>query len=1094
MADTVGELQVKVTADTSSLTKKISDESEKAGSSLGKKMAVGLSAAAAGVGLAAAGVGAAVAKASIDAASNLQETKSKIDQVFGVEAGAEIQAWAQTAATAFGQSSQQAMDAASQFAIFGKAAGKTGTDLTGFSTGLTTLASDLASFHNTSPEEAVTALSAALRGESEPIRKYGVLLDDASLKAEYFAQTGQKVTGSLTPQQRVLAAQGLIMKQTADAQGDFARTSDGLANSQRTLDAVLGDVKAQIGQGLLPAVTEIVKAIGPIAQSLAPTLGQLASTVGTTLAQAFQTIAPLLPTLVESFGKIASAVGGGLITAIAALVPALTPILKVLGDLGTRIAPVVEKVFGKIAEVLVKVLGAVTPLLEPLIDLVFTILDAAWPVVEIVADVFMMLVDAIKPLLGAVVGLLAPLGQLVQVAFAAIMPIIEPLLPVINALAAVLADVLGRAIGLIITSIGYLIQAWAELAPFMLNNVVKPVTAMFLTFAENIIGAAADAFGWIPGLGDKLNTAKAAIGDFKVNAEKGITQAAATISTEGKKIGQGLVDQGMAAMKDPASQNKYMQAGMTLGQSATTGLASGYQAGAATAGAAARKVGDVTKKELLGELEKFRTEALASGDKIGAQTAVGLMQGLNKGQPGAKRAALDLVDGVTTSAKTGLGVRSPSTVFMGIGGNVVQGLQIGIQNAWGTLSSFWSQQVSGLISGAKSILGIASPSKVFITMGGNVTEGFGIGLESIGKVNQGFLDKMQAAVDASEKKIDGWVQTTKKQLDDAVAAWKDYRDEVFTSITGNVNFADAMTQTEDQKKAVEEAQKALAEAQGRANAPDATQSDKDAVTVAQQKLAEAQAAVKSFEGNLGAMLDQSDFFGTAFQKASDAMIAQFGVDSPIWQMMRQQLLAAGPVEGAALANYIATQGLSPEMAERLKNWNMWAGDVATDQANKNFGQGVQMAKDAMKGLKQKIKDERDNLVKMGEAMGDGVVVGFKSKESAFKSAIDSYIRTANATLGIKSPSRVFAQIGEYTAEGFNQGYANTIMNPVDFATDVPAVRMYSPAVTAELTGVVSPVTDVKVFIGEKELTDIVDVQIQTNDARSTDLVIAGRRF
>lgn len=1089
---TVGELNVKVTADTRQLVSKITEESEKSGRGFGKKFAVGLGAAAAGVGAAAAGLGAIVAKQSVDAASNLQETQSKINQVFGPESSAKIQAWAENAATAFGQSSQQAMDAAAGFAIFGKAAGLGGDDLNKFSTDLTVLSSDLASFANTSPEEAITAISAALRGESEPIRKYGVLLDDASLKAEYFAQTGKKVTGTLTPQQRVLAAQALIMKQTADAQGDFARTSDGLANSQRTLTATIEDVKAQIGQGLLPAVTEIVNAVGPMLKDLAPVLGELAKEVGGTLADAFNTIKPLLPPLVQAFGQIASTVGGALISAVATLIPAVMPLLQILANLGQRVGPIVEKVLLKVAELLVAVLDAVVPLLEPLFDLVFTILDAAWPIVEIVAEAFLTLVAAVKPLLGAVIGLLQPLGQLVQVAFAAIMPILKPLLPLIEALAAVLADVLGRAIGLITTAIGYLIIAFSKVAPFVANNLVKPVVSLFLTFAENIVGTAAQAFGWIPGLGDKLNTAKDAISTFKDNATKGIEQAASTISTEGEKIGKGLVDQGLAAMKDPASQNKYSQAGTALGTTASKGLEAGIRSGQVPVQAAATAAGVGVTTAMRQGITSTTSPTVAAAIKTGEQVGAGVAQGVNRSNPAVTAAATNMTNNLTNTAKENLGVKSPSRVFMGIGGFVVQGLQQGIQNAWSTLTTFWSGAVNGLISGAKNILGIASPSKVFITMGGNVAEGFGIGLESIGKVNQDFLDKMDTAVKASEKKIDGWVQATKKQLDDAVQAWKDYRDEVFTSITGDVNFVDAMRKTEDQQKAVQEAQQALSDAQTLAGRPDATQADQDAVTVAQQKLAEAQAAVRTFEQNLEGMLGQSEFFGTMFDKASTAMIAQFGQDSPIWQMMSQQLLAAGPVEGAKLAQYIAENGLSPEMQQRLLGWDAWAGQVATDQANKNKAQGVEMAKNAMSGLNEKIKAEKERLIKMGERIGDGVVLGFKNKEGDFKRAVEGYIAAANATLGIKSPSRVFRQIGAYTAQGFNQG-VEANLDTITPTVSVANPRLYAPGLTAELSQA-APVTDVRVYLGEQELTDLVDVQIARSDERAMDLVIAGRRF
>lgn len=198
----------------------------------------------------------------IGAASDLGETVSKTSQVIGEDALPALEEWAEGAAEAFGQSKRTALDAASSFAIFGKSAGLAGDDLVGFSTGLTELSADFASFFNTSPEEAIQAIGAALRGESEPIRRYGILLDDATLRQRAFTMgITESIRDALTPQQRVLAAQAEIMAQSADAQGDFARTSDGLANQQRILQARLENVSVEIGEKLLPIMVTFVSFI-----------------------------------------------------------------------------------------------------------------------------------------------------------------------------------------------------------------------------------------------------------------------------------------------------------------------------------------------------------------------------------------------------------------------------------------------------------------------------------------------------------------------------------------------------------------------------------------------------------------------------------------------------------------------------------------------------------------------------------------------------------------------------------------------------------------------------------------------------------------
>lgn len=209
----------------------------------------------------------AVISPAIKAASDFQEATSKVNVVFG-RASKSVKDFADGAARNLGQSKQAVLDAAGTFGTFGKAAGLAGEDLSTFTTDFITLSTDLASFNNTSPEEAVLAIGAALRGESEPLRRYGVLLNDAVLKQEAMTLGIYKGKGALTSQQKVLAAQSAIYKQTSDAQGDFMRTSDGLANSQRTLKAMFDDAKVALGQAFLKQAETATKNITFLAQAL----------------------------------------------------------------------------------------------------------------------------------------------------------------------------------------------------------------------------------------------------------------------------------------------------------------------------------------------------------------------------------------------------------------------------------------------------------------------------------------------------------------------------------------------------------------------------------------------------------------------------------------------------------------------------------------------------------------------------------------------------------------------------------------------------------------------------------------------------------
>lgn len=235
-----------------------------------------------GIGLAIAGVTAAVgavgvaAYGAIQKASDLNEQISKAGVIFG-QTSKEVEDFAKTANRSLGLSRTAALNAASTFATFGKAAGLAGQDLVTFSTDFVTLASDLASFNNTSVDQAIGAIGSALRGESEPLRAYGVLLNDATLKAAAMELGIYSGSGALGQQAKILAAQRVIYKQTGDAQGDFSRTSGGLANQQKILSATLENVQTNLGTALLPLFIKLVRFFN---EKVTPALEEVANAFG----------------------------------------------------------------------------------------------------------------------------------------------------------------------------------------------------------------------------------------------------------------------------------------------------------------------------------------------------------------------------------------------------------------------------------------------------------------------------------------------------------------------------------------------------------------------------------------------------------------------------------------------------------------------------------------------------------------------------------------------------------------------------------------------------------------------------------------------
>jgi hypothetical protein len=274
----IGDLIMRVVADMKGFRTTVEKEATKTGEQAGKNISKGLSSKLAGakggilqgLGLgaglgianaAAAATGAVVdfAFKSIEAASNLNEAMTKSQAVFKDSAD-EVEAWAGTASEAFGQSKRQALDAAGTFGNLIQAFGVGSDKAAEMSMSLTELASDLASFNDSTVDEALLALRSGISGESEPLKRFGVALSEVRIKQKALDLGLVKTTkGTLPIAIKTQAAYALILQDTTLAQGDFANTSDSLANIQRTLQGTMEDVQAEVGEALLPVMVELAK-------------------------------------------------------------------------------------------------------------------------------------------------------------------------------------------------------------------------------------------------------------------------------------------------------------------------------------------------------------------------------------------------------------------------------------------------------------------------------------------------------------------------------------------------------------------------------------------------------------------------------------------------------------------------------------------------------------------------------------------------------------------------------------------------------------------------------------------------------------------
>lgn len=314
MSESLGRAVLDLATDDSMLRKGLKDaedQTEKSSASMGSKMHKGLKKALV-PSVAILGAIGLKAKETIDAASDLNEQVNKSSVVFGKSGGA-IEEWSKTTAKSIGVSQRAALEAAGVFGNMLVPMGFAKDSAAKMSKSMVQLSADMASFNNADPSEVMEAMRAGLSGEAEPLRRFGVFLSqarveafamskgivkanvdttklkDTQAKAEMAltaynkavkehgkdseeatkariafhtaedavakAMKGTKV--ELTSAQKAQATYGLIMQDTKAAQGDFARTSTGVANAQRIQKAETEDLNAKLGSGLLPIYSSL---------------------------------------------------------------------------------------------------------------------------------------------------------------------------------------------------------------------------------------------------------------------------------------------------------------------------------------------------------------------------------------------------------------------------------------------------------------------------------------------------------------------------------------------------------------------------------------------------------------------------------------------------------------------------------------------------------------------------------------------------------------------------------------------------------------------------------------------------------------------
>ena len=206
-------------------------------------------------------------KDAISDAGDLEQSIGAVDSVFKSSAE-QVHQWAQVSATSLGISENAYNELASVLGASLKNGGTSVDELAGKTNDLIALGADLASMYGGSTKEAIEAISAALRGETDPIERYGISINDAALSARALELGIHKTGGAFTTQQKQLLTQKLLFEQSTDAQGNFNRESDTYAHKVQVAQASWENFRAELGSAVLPAITSVMDVLAKFLQPI----------------------------------------------------------------------------------------------------------------------------------------------------------------------------------------------------------------------------------------------------------------------------------------------------------------------------------------------------------------------------------------------------------------------------------------------------------------------------------------------------------------------------------------------------------------------------------------------------------------------------------------------------------------------------------------------------------------------------------------------------------------------------------------------------------------------------------------------------------
>lgn len=302
----------------------------------------------------------------VSLASDLEEVQNVVDVTFG-EGASTIDAFAKSAASSFGMSELSAKQFTGTMGSMLKSMQLNDSEVMDMSTALVGLAGDMASFYNLDVDTAFAKLRSGISGEIEPLKQLGINMSVANLEAFALAQGIETAYNEMTQAEQATLRYNYLMQATSDAQGDFARTSDSLANQQRIMQLNMENLTATIGNELLPFANEFAASFNDLLSGSITTADFSKDMVGLAtdiLIKLTQTLIDGAPMMLEAAVGLITGLSEGILDSIPVLIDALPELIGSLIDSLMQFSPKIidagVKLLSSLVDDLPKIIQAIT--------------------------------------------------------------------------------------------------------------------------------------------------------------------------------------------------------------------------------------------------------------------------------------------------------------------------------------------------------------------------------------------------------------------------------------------------------------------------------------------------------------------------------------------------------------------------------------------------------------------------------------------------------------------------------------------------------------------------------------------------------------